>query len=107
MSLVFCRGCGAKIHETAPTCPHCGMEQAAPPKRRDVGKLICWGIVWSIVFWVIGLALVGVIAASLDPNNAQAAENAGGAYSGIASLIAICISAALTYSGMLPGTKKT
>lgn len=27
MSMVFCRGCGKEIHETAPTCPHCGAPQ--------------------------------------------------------------------------------
>jgi len=25
MSMVFCRGCGKEIHETAPMCPHCGF----------------------------------------------------------------------------------
>jgi hypothetical protein len=28
--MVFCRGCGKKIHETAPTCPSCGAPQSAP-----------------------------------------------------------------------------
>lgn len=27
--MVFCRGCGKEIHETAPTCPHCGAVQNA------------------------------------------------------------------------------
>ena len=27
--MVFCRECGARIHESAPTCPHCGVKQ--PP----------------------------------------------------------------------------
>lgn len=27
MGMVFCRGCGKEIHETAPTCPHCGAPQ--------------------------------------------------------------------------------
>ncbi len=27
MSMVFCRGCGKEIHETAPSCPHCGAPQ--------------------------------------------------------------------------------
>ncbi len=26
-AMVFCRGCGKEIHETAPTCPHCGAVQ--------------------------------------------------------------------------------
>jgi hypothetical protein len=28
MAMVFCRGCGKQIHETAPTCPACGAPQA-------------------------------------------------------------------------------
>ncbi len=27
MSMVFCRGCGKQIHETAASCPHCGAPQ--------------------------------------------------------------------------------
>lgn len=30
MGMVFCRGCGKEIHETAPTCPHCGAVQMIP-----------------------------------------------------------------------------
>jgi ribosomal protein L37E len=29
MSMVFCRACGKKIHETAPACPHCGAPRKA------------------------------------------------------------------------------
>lgn len=28
MTMVFCRGCGKEIHESAPTCPHCGAPQS-------------------------------------------------------------------------------
>jgi TM2 domain-containing membrane protein YozV len=27
MAMVFCRGCGKEIHETALNCPHCGAQQ--------------------------------------------------------------------------------
>lgn len=27
MAMVHCRACGKEIHETAPTCPHCGAVQ--------------------------------------------------------------------------------
>lgn len=27
MSMVFCRGCGKEIHDTANACPHCGAPQ--------------------------------------------------------------------------------
>ena len=30
MSIVFCRGCGKEIHETAVTCPSCGAPQSTP-----------------------------------------------------------------------------
>ena len=26
MGMVFCRGCGKEIHETATMCPHCGYQ---------------------------------------------------------------------------------
>lgn len=33
MGMVYCRGCGKEIHETALTCPHCGAPQnVAMPK---------------------------------------------------------------------------
>jgi type IV pilus assembly protein PilA len=47
MGMVFCRGCGASIHESAPTCPHCGAPQAAvtalnrPIKSQTVAALLC------------------------------------------------------------------
>ncbi|ONN64977.1 hypothetical protein [Herbaspirillum sp. VT-16-41] len=28
MSMVFCRGCGKEIHNSAPLCPHCGAPQS-------------------------------------------------------------------------------
>jgi TM2 domain-containing membrane protein YozV len=27
MGMVFCRACGKEIHDSAPTCPHCGAVQ--------------------------------------------------------------------------------
>ena len=32
MSMIFCRGCGKEIHETASTCPHCGAPQGITPQ---------------------------------------------------------------------------
>jgi TM2 domain-containing membrane protein YozV len=29
MAMVFCRGCGKEIHETAVACPYCGCQQVA------------------------------------------------------------------------------
>lgn len=28
MGMVFCRGCGKEIHETATMCPHCGYQHS-------------------------------------------------------------------------------
>ncbi|MYM93926.1 TM2 domain-containing protein [Duganella vulcania] len=49
MGMVFCRGCGKEIHETAPTCPHCGAPQHAsgasgPRSDKDyvVTVLLCF-----------------------------------------------------------------
>ena len=33
--MVFCRGCGKEIHETALMCPHCGAPQS---KSSNMGK---------------------------------------------------------------------
>lgn len=47
MGMVFCRGCGKEIHETAPTCPHCGAPQSAQDlsstslKSQTVAGLLC------------------------------------------------------------------
>jgi rRNA maturation endonuclease Nob1 len=48
MAMVFCRGCGKEIHETAPTCPMCGAPQVGPAQgksNRGAGGLILWGFV--------------------------------------------------------------
>ncbi|MBU9816947.1 zinc-ribbon domain and TM2 domain-containing protein [Rahnella sp. C60] len=31
-SMVFCRGCGKEIHESAKSCPHCGATQNVNPQ---------------------------------------------------------------------------
>jgi len=51
MPMVFCRGCGKEIHDSAPVCPHCGAPQttAAPSsstqpqslKSQTVAGLLC------------------------------------------------------------------
>jgi TM2 domain-containing membrane protein YozV len=37
MGMVFCRGCGKEIHETATACPHCGAAQLISNKERVSG----------------------------------------------------------------------
>lgn len=43
MSMIFCRGCGKSIHESAPICPHCGAPQqvqVAAVIKPTVGKIV-------------------------------------------------------------------
>lgn len=59
--LVFCRGCGTKIHETAEVCPKCGASQVIKSGRHDGSK--GWGGVFA---WVIAFTpLIGAIAIGL------------------------------------------
>lgn len=41
--MVFCRGCGKEIHETAISCPHCGAQQTvagqSSPRSQSVATL--------------------------------------------------------------------
>lgn len=108
--MVFCRGCGMEIHETAPTCPHCGAPQRIPQAldaKRNTGKLIGWGLVWTIVLWFSALIVAGTIAGVLNPDDASAAgQRAGEALGGILLLVSLCVSAGMTLAGVLPGTAK-
>jgi TM2 domain-containing membrane protein YozV len=36
MEMVFCRGCAKEIHETAPSCPHCGYQQQVVANAGDI-----------------------------------------------------------------------
>ena len=41
MAMVFCRGCGKQIHESAPTCPTCGATQGTrEPHTSDAMKYL-------------------------------------------------------------------
>jgi hypothetical protein len=108
--MVFCRGCGREIHDTAPSCPHGGAPQfipSAPAVTRNVAKLVGWGLVWTCVSWVATLMVVGMIAGILSPADADAAGKRAGAYfGGLLLLISVCVSGGLTFAGLLPGTAK-
>ena len=96
MGMVFCCGCGKEIHETAPTCPHCGAPQAIPTavdSTRSGGGLIATSekqqsfAVTSLVFCVIGgIASVGAgiylanLTAASSNNMLQAIANGVGWY---------------------------
>lgn len=60
MSMIFCRGCGKQIHETAPACPHCGARQAGAatsPSEKPVPEGVkgwSWGAFLLSWVWAIG-----------------------------------------------------
>jgi hypothetical protein len=109
MGMVFCRGCGREIHESAPTCPLCGALQIGPTQikaGRSSGKLLAWAFVWMCVFWVASLFLVGFFAGVINPENAGPAGERLGQDLAVPFLLgALLLSALLTYLGKLPGTK--
>jgi predicted amidophosphoribosyltransferase len=47
MGMVFCRGCGKEIHETATMCPHCGYQYSEA--IINGGKKNLWMAVVSFV----------------------------------------------------------
>lgn len=69
MGMLFCRGCGKEIHETAPTCPHCGapqgriLEASKGQAIPDGIKGWSWGAFLLSWIWAIGnKTWIGLIA---------------------------------------------
>lgn len=58
MGMIFCRGCGNQLHETAPKCTHCGATQdKAASKTEDIPEGIkgwSWGAFLLNWIWAIG-----------------------------------------------------
>jgi len=79
MAMVFCRGCGKEIHETAPTCPHCGAPQNTgyPGKSKVTAGILAlflgafgihrfylgqwWGIFYLLFFWTLIPSIVSFV----------------------------------------------
>ncbi|MGB7649664.1 MAG: hypothetical protein WBL62_00505 [Gallionella sp.] len=58
MSMIFCRGCGKSIHESAVSCPHCGATQAASVTSvTSAGNPSIWMAVTSLVLGILGLII--------------------------------------------------
>ena len=103
MGMVFCRGCGKEIHETATMCPHCGATQAIP-SNNGVIKRIFFCILWIIIIWISAIFLTGFIAGVF--NSSVSGEKLGASISGPYLLVTAVICIFLTIKGKLPGTKK-
>lgn len=60
MGMVFCRGCGKEIHETAPSCPHCGAVQGTASNNAKTEHIPegvkgwSWGAFLLNWIWAIG-----------------------------------------------------
>lgn len=57
MSMIYCRGCGKEIHESAQACPHCGAPQAQSGAIKDIPAGVCgwsWGAFLLNWIWAIG-----------------------------------------------------
>jgi TM2 domain-containing membrane protein YozV len=79
--MVFCRGCGKEIHETAAACPHCGAPQrvANQGKNKVVAGLLAlflggfgihrfylgqwWGIFYLLFCWTLVPSIVAFVEA--------------------------------------------
>ncbi|MDI6478179.1 TM2 domain-containing protein [Cronobacter dublinensis] len=79
MSMVFCRGCGKEIHESAKACPQCGATQVtAGSKNRISAALLAFflggigvhkfylgkvgqGFLYLIFFWTFILAIISFV----------------------------------------------
>ena len=49
--MVYCRGCGKEIHETAPTCPQCGAPQNVPSTQGMSGPSSYDQVTWYRKNW--------------------------------------------------------
>ena len=54
MNMVYCRGCAAQIHESAPTCPKCGAMQTASRPRTSAGSpsKMAAGLIAIFLGWI-------------------------------------------------------
>ncbi len=82
--MIYCKGCGKEIHETANVCPHCGARQSGVgqssggPKSKIVAFVLAWflgwigvhhfylgntgkGILYLLFFWTGIPCIVGVV----------------------------------------------
>lgn len=62
MNMVFCRGCGQSIAETACSCPNCGASQCVLPPENDTwGNWTPWAIACVPVIGAIVEALLAKV----------------------------------------------
>ena len=63
----FCRGCGTSLHETAPTCPHCGAPQHLPTATAAAASGTLWIPIPALILGILALlAAIGLEEADFD-----------------------------------------
>ncbi|WP_226962191.1 zinc ribbon domain-containing protein [Sulfurimonas marina] len=105
--MVYCRGCGKEIHETAESCPHCGAPQNIPSTKTNGVTLFFVGLGWSIVIWFVSLFTIGFFIGFVNPEDgAEIAGKFGEDYGIVLLLVSMIVSAILTKLRILPGSGK-
>jgi TM2 domain-containing membrane protein YozV/Tfp pilus assembly major pilin PilA len=124
--MVFCRGCGKEIHESAPACPHCGFVQATQAastkglKNRGIAALLAfllgglgvhrfylgqwWGIFY-LLFWLTGvpslISLIEAIVFLCTSDEKWDGKYNGGRHSGGASSAVIVVAVLAGFAGLM------
>ncbi len=57
--MIYCRGCGKSIHETAVSCPHCGAVTQPSPSKPSPKKVSLGLSIAAIVLG--GLTILGLL----------------------------------------------
>jgi Tfp pilus assembly protein PilE len=61
MAMVFCRGCGKEIHDSAPMCPHCGAPQQVGKAANSPKNITTEPIPDGVKGWSWGAFLNGFL----------------------------------------------
>lgn len=72
--MIFCTGCGKELHETAPTCPHCGKPQKADATVLPTHAVAAAGPLWAAITSLI----LGVLSVLAEIGNANADSDTTG-----------------------------
>jgi TM2 domain-containing membrane protein YozV len=91
--MVFCRGCGKEIHESATACPNCGAVQHVPGqgKSKVIAAMLAiflggfgihrfylgqwWGIFYVLLCWTFVPSIVAFIEALVFLISSEASWN--------------------------------
>ena len=72
----YCRECGAVIEKNAEICPVCGVRQADVSPTRSAGQKVFFGCLIAAAVFLVGIPVIGIIAAVAIPKFANTKEKA-------------------------------